>query len=106
MFDSQYRIPIGIASQVIAQNRAAYKLIADVGTEILPGRSFTGILLFPVTVSFDTATLSFYDIHTKSDAAGNVLEKKTFRMPLTLQRVRLEWDDKQEKRWKRGRVSS
>ena len=89
------------ASKVILQNRPAYRLIADVGTEILPGKTMKGILLFPVVVSFDTATLSFYDISTKTDAAGNTTEKQTFTFPVKLNRVQMQFDNQQEKRWKK-----
>jgi hypothetical protein len=100
LMDGLYKIPIGLRSQVILQNRPAYKLIADVGAEILPGKSMHGILLFPVTASFDTATLSFYDISTKTDAAGNPTERQTFTFPVKLDRIQMQFDDKQEKRWK------
>lgn len=100
LFDGHYKVPIGLASQVIALNRPAYKLIADTDTEILPGRTYRGILLFPVAITFPSATVSFYDIHTKTDAAGNPVEKQLFTFPLTLNRVQMQWDDKQEKRWK------
>lgn len=99
-FDSQKAIPIGIASQVIALNRQAYKLIADPSAEILPGRTLKGILLFPVVVSFEEATLSLFDVHTQVDAAGNPVEKQTFTFPLRLNRVQMQFDDKKEKRWK------
>lgn len=56
----------------------------------------------PVTsVSFDPATVPFYDVHTKTDAAGNPIDKQTFAFPLKLNRVQMQWDDAQEKRWKR-----
>lgn len=100
LFDSQYQVPIGLASQVILNNRQAYKLIADVGAEVLPGRSLKGILLFPVVISFDTAMVSFYDVHTKTDAAGTPTEKQTYSFPLKLHRVQMQWDGDQEKRWK------
>lgn len=101
IMDSAYSVPVGLRSQVIAQNKAAYKLISGTDTEILPGHTYKGILLFPVLVSFDTATISFYDIHTKTDAAGNATEKQTFSFPVKLDRVQMIWDAKREKRWKR-----
>jgi hypothetical protein len=105
-FDSQKKVPIGLASQVILKNRQAYKLVADVGAEVLPGRSLKGILLFPVVISFDTATVSFYDVHTKTDAAGTPTEKQAFAFPLKLNRVQMKWDGEQEKRWKRAGAAS
>lgn len=98
--DSHYVVPVGISAQVIGQNRSAYMLIASTDAEILPGRGLKGILLFPVTASFETATLSFYDVHTKTDAAGTPIEKQTFAFPLKLDRVQMAWSD-QEKRWTR-----
>ena len=106
LFDSQQRIPIGLASQVIQQNQPAYKLVASPEAEILPGRSLKGILVFPVVVTAPQASVVFYDIHTKADAAGNVTEKQTFRIPLQLRRVQMQWDGKQEKRWKRVGAAS
>ncbi len=101
ILDSAYRVPLGIRSQVIAQNKAAYKLISGTDTEILPGKTYKGILLFPVLVSFATATVSFYDVHTKVDAAGTPTEKQTFMFPVKLDRVQMVWDKKQQKRWVR-----
>ena len=106
IMDGLYKYPIGLGSQVILQNRPAYKLIADVGAEILPGKTMRGILLFPVVVSFDTATLSFYDISTKTDAAGNPTEKQTFSFPVKLDRVQMQFDAKQERRWKKVSAAS
>ena len=98
--DNRHVTPIGLASQVIGQNRAAYKLIADPAAEILPGRTLKGILLFPVLVTFEMATLSFYEVHTKADPGGNPIEKQTFIFPLKLNRVQMQWDGDKEKRWK------
>jgi len=106
LMDGMYKIPVGLRSQVIAQNRTAYKLVADTNAEILPGKTYRGILLFPVVVSFDAATLSFYDVHTKTDAAGTPTEKQTFTFPVKLERVQMQWDGKQEKRWKKVSTGS
>ncbi len=95
LLDRYYRYPVGLAGEVVKQNRNAYKLIASTETEILPGKALKGILLFPVTVSFEGATLTFYDIHTKTDAAGNPVEKQTFSFPLKLERTQMQWDGKQ-----------
>lgn len=95
LLDRYYRYPVGLAGEVVKQNRAAYKLIASAETEILPGKALKGILLFPVTVSFSTATLTFYDIHTKTDPAGNPIEKQTFSFPLKLERTQMQWNGKQ-----------
>lgn len=95
------KYPPGFASQVIEQNRRHYKLINDLAVEILPQFSYEGILLFPVIVSFDNAKLMFYDITTKTDAAGNPVEKTSFEFPLTLTQKDM-WYDKKAKRWQEG----
>ena len=93
--------PIGFASQVLAQNQRAYKLINDLNVEILPNFSYEGILLFPAIVSFDQAKLMFYDITTKTDPAGNPVEKTSFEFPLKLREANM-WFDRDTKRWKEG----
>ena len=67
--------PVGFASQVIDQNKKNYKLINGIDVEILPDFSYSGILLFPVIVSYENPKLMFYDITTKTDPAGNPIEK-------------------------------
>ncbi len=93
--------PIGLASQVIAFNKNAYKLINDVNKEILPDFSYSGILLFPHIISKKNVKLAFYDITTKTDAAGNPIEKAKFEFPLKLESVNMWYDDMQKK-WKVG----
>lgn len=93
--------PIGIASQVIAANKSNYKLINDVSKEILPDFSYEGILLFPNIVSNQNVKLMFYDITTKTDAAGNPIEKTKFTFNLKKQTVDM-WFDKAAKRWREG----
>lgn len=96
-----FTYPVGFAAQVVEQNRKNYKLINDLAVEILPNFSYEGILLFPVVVSFEEAKLAFYDITTKTDPAGNTLEKTAFEFPLKLERVDT-WYDKTEKKWMNG----
>jgi len=93
--------PLGFVSLVVQQNRKQYQLINDLSAEILPDFSREGILLFPAIVSWQEARLMFYDITTKTDAAGNPMEKTSFTFPLVKEDVDM-WYDKQEKRWKRG----
>lgn len=93
--------PVGFAAQVVEQNKKNYKLINDLAVEILPNFSYEGILLFPVVVSFEEAKLAFYDITTKTDAAGNPVEKTAFEFPLKLEQVGM-WYDKVDKAWKKG----
>ena len=92
---------VGFISQVVAQNMKNYKLINSLGVEILPSFSYSGILLFPATVSYDNAKLKFYDITTKTDAAGNPIEKTSFEYPLKLETTDM-WYDKSTKTWKKG----
>jgi hypothetical protein len=47
---------------VIAQNQTAYKLIADTSAEILPGRSLSALLVFPVVVTAPEAHVAFYEL--------------------------------------------
>ena len=93
--------PLGFASLVVQQNRKEYQLINDLSAEILPGFSREGILLFPAIVSWQEARLMFYDITTKTDAAGNPVEKTSFEFPLVREDVDI-WFDREEKKWKRG----
>ena len=100
---SWYEYPVGICSQVIAQNRRAYKLISDVELEILPGDTYTGLLLFPSEVGDSDASVKFYDITTKTDAAGNPTEKVTFEFPLKSKHIQ-KWFNQQEKKWIDGQA--
>lgn len=93
----------GLASQVIFQNIVNYKLINDLSLEILPDYTYEGILLFPklVYANLKNPKLMFYDITTKTDAAGNVSEKTSFEFPLKYETVNM-WYDTVEKTWKKG----
>lgn len=93
--------PIGAASQVLSANKKYYKLINDVDREILPDDTYRGILLFPVIVSFDQATLKMYDLTTQTDAAGNPTEKVTFEFKLKLNEDKM-WYDRDQKKWREG----
>ena len=98
--------PIGLGSQIVLQNQRAYKLVNDVGREILPGTTFEGLLVLPVyTTQFQSAKLSFYDITTKTDAAGNPTEKVTFDFPIKIVDQQMWFDKEREKRWKVGAPS-
>ena len=96
-----FTYPVGFAALVVEQNRKNYKLINDLAVEILPNFSQEGILPFPAIVSWSQAKLMFYDITTKTDPAGNAIEKTAFEFPLALQEVDM-WYDSAEKRWKKG----
>lgn len=95
--------PIGFASQVVAQNIRSYKFITDVSREILPNTTFDGILLFPIYSSaLSNAKVMFYDIVTKTDNAGNPVEKVSFEYPITPVDQQMWFDSEQERRWKVG----
>lgn len=95
--------PIGLGSQVIAQNIRNYKLVTDVSREILPNTTFNGILIFPIYSSaINNAKIMFYDITIKTDAAGNPTKKVSFEYPIKSVDQQMWFDSKKEKRWKVG----
>lgn len=96
------QLPRGFYRALVRSHERAYKLINDVSKEILPGFTYEGFLVFPVAPEIQgAATLSFFDITTKTDAAGNPVEKARFDFPLEQQAVSM-WYDGQEKMWKSG----
>ncbi len=96
------QLPPGFYRQLVVHNEDAYRLINDVAAEILPGFTYEGMLVFP-TVPNDqsSAVISFFDITTKTDAAGNPVEKTRFDFPLKLEAARM-WYDRTENQWKSG----
>jgi len=88
--------PLGLTSQVIAQNKKAYKLINDVNVEILPEDSYSGILLFPRLIKDDDISIRLYEFITKTDAAGNATEKSNFEFKLKLIDGKM-WYDRNKK---------
>ena len=97
--------PVGITSQVINSNKKNYRLINAFDKEILPGDSYSGILLFPALISWDKVNVKFYDIITKTDPAGNPLEKTTFDFECKYNEKQL-WYDREAKEWKGGKILS
>ena len=96
------QLPQGFYRSIINTHRGAYKLINDVSKEILPGFTYKGLLVFPASPSVQgQARLAFYDITTKTDAAGNPTEKARFEFPLENQRITM-WYDRAQKRWQAG----
>ena len=87
--------PVGFSSQVISQNKSKYKLINDVSKEILPDFSYSGLLIFPslINPSAQDVKLMFYDITTKTDAAGNAIEKTKFEFSLSINEIDMFQDD-------------
>lgn len=97
-----FQYPVGLASQVIRMNRENYNLANNAESEILPGFSYSGLLVFPVSIKDNVnATLAFYDIVTKTDMAGNIVEKTKFEFPLDRKIVKL-WYDTESKEWNEG----
>ena len=95
-------IPTGFYRSIVLYNKKNYKLINDVNKEILPGFSYEGIFVFPVIPSFSSSgKVSFFDITTKVDSAGNPIEKTRFDFNLKRRYVRM-WYDSTEKAWKVG----
>lgn len=97
-----YNVPSGFYRTLVMSHRPAYKLINGLGTEILPGFSFEGLLVFPVVPRKSvTATVSFFDITTKVDNVGNPLEKTRFDFGLSLETISM-WYDSSLRMWKKG----
>jgi hypothetical protein len=97
--------PIGINSQVIAQNKKSYKLIADADVEILPDDSYSGILLFPVLVSYEQLSLKMYEFVTKTDAAGTPTERTNFDYKFKIAAGKM-WLNRNENKWVDGNPPS
>lgn len=99
MFDLGY--PVGLTSQIINIHKKKYKLINDMEKEILPGDTYSGILFFPALISYDKVNVKFYDVVTKTDPAGNPIEKTTFDFEFKYNENKL-WYDRDAKQWKGG----
>ncbi len=99
-----FEYPIGFPSQVIAINRKAYKLINDLNVEILPEDSYSGLLLFPRLIIDNEISLKMYEFITKTDAAGNTVEKSNFDFKLKLTDG-TRWFDQNNKIWIDGEPS-
>ncbi len=94
--------PVGITRAFINSRRSSYKLINDISKEILPGFTYEGMLVFPVVPGTSgPAKISFFDVTTKTDSAGNPSEKTQFDFTLQPQRVSM-WYDKSAGRWLSG----
>jgi len=94
--------PTGITEAILNSKKEHYDLINSLGKEVLPGYSLEGLLVFPVLSSTKkTASISFFDITTKTDAAGNPTEKTQFDFPLEKKTIKL-WYDRDQKKWREG----
>ena len=97
------KYPVGFAARVIQGNKHNYKLINDVSKEILPDFSYSGLLIFPSLIdpSATEIKLVFYDITTKTDAAGNAIEKTKFEFPLKFNSIGM-YKDPVTQKWIEG----
>ena len=94
--------PAGWTHQALLRNSTGFKLVNDVSREILPGFSFEGMLAFPpLQGSSGPVQVSFFDITTKTDAAGNPVEKTRFDFVLQPQQTSM-WFDRTDSHWKIG----
>jgi len=95
-------LPEGFFRSIVLYNKRNYKLINDINAEILPGFSYEGILVFPIIPSFSPqAKISFFDVTTRVDAAGNPIEKTLFDFNLKRHYIQM-WYDRSENAWKVG----
>lgn len=91
--------PKGLYSAILEQNKKQFKLLADVGEEILPGFSLEGLLVFPMHASeLKNTKLSFFDITTKTDDAGSAIEKSRFDFALRREPACMQYND-YTKKW-------
>ena len=98
----EFDYPTGISRAFLQSKRSYYKLINDIRKELLPSFTYEGMLVFRVDPSaYGAAKISFFDVTTKTDAAGNPVEKTQFDFSLQPERVQM-WYDKAENRWKTG----
>lgn len=98
----QVELPPNFFSRIISSHQEAYDLIASLDTEILPDRSYEGLLVFPPFQKVpESATVSFYDVTTETDEAGNPTERVQFDFPLKKTTVKY-WYDPETEEWKEG----
>jgi len=82
------RLPAGFYRSLVLYHKSSYKLINDLNKEILPGFTYEGMLAFPSAVTTDrSAKVTFFNVITKTDAAGNPVEKTQFEFPMLPQEV-------------------
>lgn len=73
--DQAWRIEL---KELVVRNRGV-KLVNDFATEILPGMSYSGFIMFEIDPSLaERGVLSFFDMTTETDQAGNPVKKTTF----------------------------
>jgi hypothetical protein len=97
-----HQLPNGFYRNLVLQHKNAYKLINSLDKEMLPGYPYEGLLMFPSVVTSDRpAKIAFFNVITKTDAAGNPIEKTQFEFTLQPQQVSM-WYDTEERMWKEG----
>jgi len=95
------RYPLNLVYNIAHINANAYKLINEVGREILPDFSLDGILGFPCYLeSGQKAKVVFYDVTTETDDAGNPTKKTQFEFSFTsnpkymkYNKITMSWED-------------
>jgi hypothetical protein len=76
--------PFGLMAGVYRKNYAEYKPINDIGREVLPGFSLTGILCFPYSMKpAQQFKIMFCDATTETDPAGSPTKKTQFEFRFT-----------------------
>lgn len=96
------QLPKDFFRTLVRSHKNALKLVNDLGKEVLPGFTYEGFLIFPAAPDLQgAAKISFFDITTKMDVAGNPTEKARFDFALKREQGSM-WYDKEEKMWKEG----
>lgn len=91
-------LPNGFFRSIVLYNRRAYNLINDLKSEILPGFSYEGILVFPAAPSLTApAKISFFDVTISTDKAGNPTEKTQIDFKMKSQFISMYYDTNQKK---------
>jgi len=95
------QLPGGFYPSLVLYHKDSFKLINDLSKEILPGFTYEGLLVFPRFSVSGPAKISFFDITTKTDAAGNPVEKTQFDFSVQPEKVQM-WYDRSDNMWKSG----
>ncbi len=98
--NKKYRAyPEGLFPAILEQNKQQFELLTDLSKEILPGFSLTGLLIFPMKATdLKNTKLSFFDITTRTDAAGRPTEKSRFDFALRREPACMKYNG-YTKRW-------
>lgn len=96
------QIPRGFFRTLLLSHKKHFRLINDLGTDILSGFTGTAMLAFPATPNtYAAARISFFDITIKVDSVGTPTEKTQFDFSLKPQQAQM-WFDRQERMRKAG----